>query len=501
MPDPWPTDSPSARVDDLEDRLSLAPRKPLFFDPDDPDRDVWIIHGKRYDLRPYLDTHPGGVPALEMAKGRDCTELFESYHGMSDMPAKMLSRFLIKDAPVNTEPEFFNWDETPFRDALNARAREYFATLGGGLKAHKAPPIAIAQHALWMVLTIVSFVAWAQGHWWALAALPLFYWIGPSNLLHTGSHFALCTSPGWNRFWAYTGSAMISPFMWQRQHNIGHHAYTNLEGKDPDLNHFQQPYAPMVGFRAHPRQPWLRKYRLWFVATIMQSTMTTMGPSLINEPEYTIDGYMARTVPLLYPSKRRFIAHIAGRLLLAAICFVYPFFVFAPLKAAVFAFVPLAAHGLLYFSFSQVSHLLEDCFVEEEIESGERRIEWAELQVRTCKDYAQNSRFWGIFSIGLNLQTVHHLFPQVDPWHYPALTKMVQETSTEFGIEYKLNRGWSDNFRELMAYVKSLNDPTPENVAHEAGNIVLPKGGHLKTTNLVVADSDRPAAPAVSAQP
>jgi fatty acid desaturase len=475
--------------------MSETPRKPLFVDPEDPDRDVWIIHGKRYDLRPFLDRHPGGFGALEMARGRDCTELFESYHAMSDMPSRMLKQFEIKDAPVAPEPDFHEWDETPFYDTLKKRARAHFKARGGGMKAYKAPPIAIAQHGLWLVLSLVSFAAWATGHWWALATLPLFYWIGPSNLMHTGTHFALCTSPRWNRFWAYMGCAMMSPWMWERQHNIGHHLGTNLEGKDPDLNHFSQPYSPMPGFRTHTRTPWLRKYRFWPIAVALQATMTTMGPALINEPEYTIDGYMARAVPLLYPSKWRFIRHQLGRLILLAVCFVYPFFAFPLFKAAVFAFVPLAVHGLLYFAFSQVNHINSDCFVGEEIESGERRIEWAELQVRTCKDYAQHSRFWGIFSIGLNLQTVHHLFPQVDPWHYQDLSEIVAETCAEFDIPYLMNESWFDSFRELLAHIRKLNAPVPANLAHEAGNIVLPKGGHLRTTNLKgLADVDQAVA-------
>jgi len=480
--------------------LTTPPAKPLFVAPDDPDKDVWIIHGKRYDLQPYLDRHPGGIPALEMARGRDCTELFESYHSQSDMPARMLKQFEIPDAPVDEEPGFYEWEETPFYDALKERSRAYFDSLGGGMKAHKAPPIAIALHVLWLTLTGISLAGWATGHWWALVTLPLFYWVGPSNLMHSGAHFSLSIHPRWNRFWSYVGSAMISIFTWERQHNIGHHVSTNLEGKDPDLNHFQHPYAPMPGFRTHLRQPWLRKYRWWSIASAAQSWMTTLGPSLLNEPEYAIDGYMARAVPLRFPSKWRFVRHVLGRLVVVAICFVYPAFAFDGFKAVAFGFLPLGFHGLLYFAFSQVSHINSECFVGEEIESGERRIEWAELQVRTAKDYAQHSRFWSIFSIGLNTQVVHHLFPQVDPWHYIALSDIVAETSAEFGIPYKPNARWIDSFRELRQHLRTLNEPVPANIAHEAGNFMLPRGGHLQTTNLkteatVEASDQCPVAP------
>lgn len=459
----------------------------LFARADDPDADVWIIHGRRYDLRPYLDRHPGGIPALEMGRGRDCTELFESYHSMSDMPARMLAQFEIPDAPVAEGPEFFDWDQTPFYDALKQRARAYFRAIGGGMRAHKAPPVAIALHALWLLLTGASLAAWALGHWYALVTLPLFYWIGPSNLLHSGAHNSLSVHPRWNRFWSYVGSAFISIFMWERQHNIAHHAHTNLEGKDPDLNHFQQPYAPTPGFRVHPRQPWLRKYRHWALSSAGQAWMTSWGPSFINEPEYLIDGYFARVVPLRFHSRLRLVRHVLGRLLILAVCIGYPIWAFDGFKAAAFAFLPLGFHGLLYFSFSQVSHVNAECFVGEDVESGKRRIEWAEHQVRTAKDYEQHSRFWGIFSIGLNLQVVHHLFPQVDPWHYPALSRIVAETCAEFDIPYKPNRRWIDSFRQMRDYLRSINEPVPANLAHQAGNLVLPKGGHLRITDGIVA--------------
>lgn len=463
-------------------------RIPLVVPADDPDRDVWIIHGKRYDLRPYLDQHPGGVPALEMARGRDCTALFESYHGMSDVPARMLDRYLIPDAPVSEEPDFFDWDTTPFHDALKERSRAYFKELGGGMRAHKAPPQALALHALWLLLTAASLAGWATGHWWALVTLPLFYWVGPSNLMHSGSHFALTVYPRWNRFLAYIGSAHVSIWTWERQHNIGHHVDTNLEGKDPDLNHFQQPYAVMPGFRTHARQPWMGKYRWWAIAGAAQAWMTTLGPGLINEPEYAIDGSMARAVPLRFPSWGRFVRHVLGRLVIVAICFAYPIWAFDGFQAAAFAFLPLGLHGLLYFAFSQVSHVNSECFVPEDVESGERRIEWAVHQVLTSKDYAQHSRFWSILSIGLNLQTVHHLFPQVDPWHYPALSNIVAETCEEFGLEYKRNKTWLDSFRELVAHLRALNEPTEANIAQKGGGFLLPKGGHLQTTNKAPVD-------------
>ena len=41
------------------------------------------IHGQAYDLTEWLPRHPGGAYLLEITRGTDCTELFESYHAPS----------------------------------------------------------------------------------------------------------------------------------------------------------------------------------------------------------------------------------------------------------------------------------------------------------------------------------------------------------------------------------------------------------------------------------
>lgn len=43
-------------------------------------KDTWKVHGVDYDLTDFVNLHPGGKEAVLLARGRDCTALFESYH-------------------------------------------------------------------------------------------------------------------------------------------------------------------------------------------------------------------------------------------------------------------------------------------------------------------------------------------------------------------------------------------------------------------------------------
>jgi hypothetical protein len=44
---------------------------------------LWWIHGDGYDLNDFVQVHPGGIEAILLGKGRDCTALVESYHPFS----------------------------------------------------------------------------------------------------------------------------------------------------------------------------------------------------------------------------------------------------------------------------------------------------------------------------------------------------------------------------------------------------------------------------------
>ena len=60
--------------------------------------------------------------ALDYARGRDCTELFESYHSLSDRPLAMMKKYEDADQTL-IPPSVFQWKETPFYDRLKMQVR------------------------------------------------------------------------------------------------------------------------------------------------------------------------------------------------------------------------------------------------------------------------------------------------------------------------------------------------------------------------------------------
>ncbi len=99
---------------------------------------LWTIRNKRYAVpESFVARHPGGVDAITLGRGRNCTELFESYHSLSDKPDALLAAWFVEDArPGDADFDTtFDWDgdRARFYAELKREARAFFAG-----RSHKA---------------------------------------------------------------------------------------------------------------------------------------------------------------------------------------------------------------------------------------------------------------------------------------------------------------------------------------------------------------------------
>lgn len=83
-------------------------------------KNLWWIHGNGYDLADFVESHPGGVEAILLGKGRDCTALVESYHAFSgDRVWKTLEKYR---APTEDETEV----DTDKTEQRSGRVKDFF---------------------------------------------------------------------------------------------------------------------------------------------------------------------------------------------------------------------------------------------------------------------------------------------------------------------------------------------------------------------------------------
>jgi hypothetical protein len=59
-----------------------------------------MIHGVNFDLSDFVHRHPGGIEAIELGRGRDCTALFESYHPFTDKHWEILEKYKTSDVDI-----------------------------------------------------------------------------------------------------------------------------------------------------------------------------------------------------------------------------------------------------------------------------------------------------------------------------------------------------------------------------------------------------------------
>jgi len=82
---------------------------------------LWLVHGKLYNFENFLDTHPGGKTFLLLGMGKDCTELFEGVHSLSNRNFKELfDKYQVSQSDLDEEyknieyTDFFEWNDSGF---------------------------------------------------------------------------------------------------------------------------------------------------------------------------------------------------------------------------------------------------------------------------------------------------------------------------------------------------------------------------------------------------
>src|ERR1700733_6728251 len=149
------------------------------------------IHGRYYNLSGFA--HPGGGSALEGARDRDATELFESYHALyRALPQATLRQYEVPREQAELDGRFlaekrfgpapFDWERTlasPFRADVLATAQRYFEEVRRrrGLPslraATKAPPRRWLEVAGLGLAFFAALVPFLRGNWLALFAVPV----------------------------------------------------------------------------------------------------------------------------------------------------------------------------------------------------------------------------------------------------------------------------------------------------------------------------------------
>eukprot|EP00897_Mesotaenium_endlicherianum_P005034 jgi/Mesen1/4559/ME000232S03817 len=412
---------------------------------DKPD-DCWlIIGGKVYDVTSWVPKHPGGS-LIYVNAGRECTQLFESYHPL--YVSKMLAKFEIGvaepergSAHEGSEPLVYACDgsDASFYTTLKQRVEAYF-------KRNKLNPRIHASMFVKAVVILASYFLFYYGAFFAfqspwlalLCALGLGVMTAEVGVAiqHDCNHGAYSE---WRGLAYVLGVSLdlvgASSFMWRQQHVVGHHLTTNVDHFDPDIR-VRDPDVRRVT-SAQPRQ-WYHAYQHVYLALLY---------GLLSAKSVFIDDFSAYLSGSIGPVKLARMTHLevgiflGGKLLYGFYMLLLPT-LYGTHRASTFVLLYLASQLVAGWTLAllfQVAHVQQEAqFPTADRSSGVARVNlgWAAAQVSTTTDFSHGSLFWTHFSGGLNYQIEHHLFPGVCHAHYPRIQPIVEATCKEFDIPY-----------------------------------------------------------------
>ena len=239
---------------------------------------------------------------------------------------------------------------------------------------------------------------------------------------------------------------------WKKEHNILHHQYTNIVGRDPDLT-----YGPLRVTEETTWTPyhfiqlgqffWTAPVFLWMIAVHATGLTDLAHPS--EDPTYA---------PVLPDTSRPTILDALSATTRKAVPYALREFVFWPMLAGPFWWKVLGGNLLAdvirnVYSCATIyaGHFGDDLqYRDRDFRPGGRG-PWYRMQVEAAHDYAVP---WlvSVLCGALDYQIEHHLFPKLPPNRLREIAPEVDAICKRYGVRYSRHT-WGTN---LTAALKRL---------------------------------------------
>jgi linoleoyl-CoA desaturase len=268
------------------------------------------------------------------------------------------------------------------------------------------------------------------------------------NIMHDAGHGSYSKHEKVNYFLFLSLNLVgANAFLWETKHNWLHHRFTNLDGIDEDID------IPFM--RVHTNQKWEKYHKYQYIYAFPLYTVTYfLWVWYADFKKYfsgKIHGQDIGEIPLsehfiFWLSKFFYIFYII----------VVPIY-FLGFWKFFFGYLLLCATcGLFISVIFQLAHVVEG--VDNPITDQDNQIkqEWAVHQIQSTSNFATSNWFVTLFTGGLNFQTEHHLFPEINHIHYPKIKPIVKEHCKEFGITYNEKSTFLDAIVSHVNYLETL---------------------------------------------
>lgn len=250
------------------------------------------------------------------------------------------------------------------------------------------------------------------------------------NVMHDGAHGSFSKYKWINSFAAFSLNILGgNSFMWNMKHNVIHHAYTNVDGIDDDID--IQPWMRMSSTQKKYR---LHKYQhiyFWFLYSLLYVFWI-----------FVLDyqKYFKSKIGSMPLKKMKLSDHLVfwGFKLFHIFLFIgLPIYMVGFTSWLISFLTMTLVAGLVLSLVFQLAHTVEHtAFPVPNTETNKLEDEWAVHQIKTTANFATHNKLVSWLVGGLNFQIEHHLFPKISHVHYPAISKIIRQACQEYGINY-----------------------------------------------------------------
>lgn len=272
------------------------------------------------------------------------------------------------------------------------------------------------------------------------------------SVMHDGLHGSYSSKKWVNRL---TGASMYligsNVFNWKIQHNIYHHAYTNIHGMDEDIQ-----TRWIIRLCEHtPLKPIHRFQHIYALFLYSLMSLSMLFGDITQLITYNKTGITRKhnASPQQELAKALLVKGIYLFVMLALPLLVTGYQWWQVLGA--FLLMHFVAGFILSIVF-QMAHITEGARQLSNNDSLSTGNDWAIHQLLTSSSFGKNNRLLNWYVGGLNFQVEHHLFPNICHVHYKDLSAIVEQTATVFGIPYNIKPSLKSAFLSHVRRLKEL---------------------------------------------
>ena len=329
-------------------------------------------------------------------------------------------------------PKFSN-ARNSFHSELKSKISEYFLEVGRSTTGNYELFIKAVVLMISFILVYIHLVFFTPELLWQIiesVALGCFAAAIGFNVMHDGAHGSFSKYRWINRLAAFSLNILGgNTFMWNLKHNVIHHAYTNVDGVDDDID--IQPWLRMSNTQKKYKMHKYQHLYFW----VLYSMLYIFWVFILDYQKYfkgKIGSMSVRTM--------KFKDHLIFWTFKLVHLFLFvglPVYVVG-FESWLISFLIFAlVAGFVLSLVFQLAHTVEHtAFPIADVETGKLDDEWGIHQLKTTADFATKNKLITWLVGGLNFQIEHHLFPKISHVHYPSIHAIIKKTCEEHGINY-----------------------------------------------------------------